>query len=151
MLQTSRILSTAPRLNDLPEGESVIAQIPPSMIEKGLPQTVEHRHYTRAGGKLFSHEIYEKHETSQYYTRTDVDDLLAEQNTLAELDDVTLTTLTSADILQYNGTVWVNTTFSAAGGTGYLPLAGGTMADGATIKIDNIWARDSDGLVSCFS
>ena len=146
MLQTSRILSAAPRLNDLPEGESVIAQIPPSMIEKDLPQTLEHRHYTRAGGKLFSHEIYEKHETSQYYTRTDVDDLLAEQNTLAELDDVTLTTLTSADILQYNGTVWVNTTFSAAGGTGYLPLAGGTMADGATIKIDNIWARDSDGL-----
>ena len=135
MLQTSRILSTAPRLNDLPEGESVIAQVNPSAIEKGLPQLVEHRLYTRAGGKLFSQEIYEKHETYQYYTRTDVDNLIAAQNELSELSDVTITTITSADILQYNGTAWVNTTFSAAGGMGYLPLAGGTMADGATIRL----------------
>ena len=46
------------------------------------------------------------------------------EDTLAEMNDITLSGLANLDVLQYNGSVWQNKTISAAG----IPTTGFTVA-----------------------
>jgi hypothetical protein len=53
-----------------------------------------------------------------------VDAQVATEDTLAEMNDTALAGLANLDVLQYNGTNWVNKTLSAAG----IPTKGFTVA-----------------------
>jgi hypothetical protein len=46
--------------------------------------------------------------TNSYATQTYVDNAVASENELSEMNDVTLTSSTTGDFLQYNGSAWVN-------------------------------------------
>lgn len=46
--------------------------------------------------------------TNSYATQSYVDSAVASENELSEMNDVTLTSSTTGDFLQYNGSVWVN-------------------------------------------
>ena len=53
-----------------------------------------------------------------------VDAQVATENTIAEMDDTTMSGLANLDILQYNGSAWINRTMTAAG----VPTTGFTVA-----------------------
>src|SRR6056300_1005562 len=46
--------------------------------------------------------------TNSYATETYVDNAVATENEISEMNDVTLTSLASGEFLQYNGSAWVN-------------------------------------------
>jgi len=46
--------------------------------------------------------------TNSYATQTYVDNAVATENEISEMNDVTLTSLATGEFLQYNGTAWVN-------------------------------------------
>jgi hypothetical protein len=46
--------------------------------------------------------------TNSYATETYVDNAVATENEISEMNDVTLTSLSTGEFLQYNGTAWVN-------------------------------------------
>ena len=46
--------------------------------------------------------------TNSYATETYVDNAVATENEISEMNDVTLTSLASGEVLRYNGTAWVN-------------------------------------------
>jgi hypothetical protein len=46
--------------------------------------------------------------TNNYATQTYVDNAVATENEISEMNDVTLTSLATGEFLQYNGAVWVN-------------------------------------------
>jgi len=46
--------------------------------------------------------------TNSYATQTYVDNAVATENEISEMNDVTLTSLATGEFLQYNGAVWVN-------------------------------------------
>jgi len=98
---------------------------------------------------------------NSYATETYVDNAVASENEISEMNDVTLTSLASGEYLRYNGTAWVNSTLNAdidarvtktfidalnvdadtldgIDSTGFATSAQGTLADSALQSGDNI-------------
>ena len=86
-------------------------------------------------------------DTTQVATTAFVNAAVALENTLAEMDDVVISSLANGELLQYNSGLarWINATPTEAG---ILPLAGGTMTGSIVLNDDvkPIFGTSSDGL-----
>jgi len=82
-------------------------------------------------------------DTTQIATTAFVNAAVALENTLAEMDDVVISSLANGELLQYNSGLarWINATPTEAG---ILPLAGGTMTGNLKLNDTKVLQLGSD-------